>query len=106
MDTGRYSIYDMLEKNVHVLIPPRFGGGEVNGVLEKVYRDVIQKTIEMNFHGNVTKYVFREPSEIYRDSDTVTFIYKEMVEDKDDFGTISGETEHIVATIMFEVRTI
>jgi hypothetical protein len=104
MKTDRYSIYDLRGKHVIVSIPPRFGGGKIDAVVEHVSRDVIAKTIDMTFSKIKTKYVFREPSEILKNSDTVSFIYKEMVDDKDDFGEVIGESEHVVEVIVFDVR--
>lgn len=81
MKHDRYLIYTMNGKHVCSEIPKRFGGFLLNGVVEKVYRDVIEKSISIKIKNKA--YVFREPNTIVLVSDDeIVFVYGNVDEEQ------------------------
>ena len=104
MIRDRYQIYELLGHRVRAIVPPRFGGGEVKGVVDSVYRDVISKTIALVVGDD--KFVFREPSEVLREGQEIAFVYREFPDtDPQPIDGIIAETEPpVVAVVSFEVE--
>jgi hypothetical protein len=74
MENERFLIYSMRGKLVHANIPKRFGDFILTGVIDKIYRDVLEKNIIIEIKNKV--YVFREPNIISKLSDTeIVFAY-------------------------------
>ena len=74
MTNDRYLIYTLKGKRVRAIVPKRFGGFVLNGVVSRVYRDVLDKNISISIQDKV--YVFREPDIITSlDEHEILFIY-------------------------------
>jgi len=75
MKRDRYAIYEMMGKMVNFRLPRARTNKPVEGVVDSVYRDVVNKQIEIEI-GQV-RYVFREPdSVIYLEEDaSLVFVY-------------------------------
>ena len=74
MTNDRYLIYTLKGKRVRAIVPKRFGGFVLNGVVSRVHRDVLDKNISIMIQDKV--YVFREPDVITRtDEHKILFIY-------------------------------
>jgi len=85
MEHNRYLIYEMKGLHVYSNLAKRFGGYKLNGEIERVFRDVLEKTITFQIKNK--KYIFREPNLISRLSEyKIIFIYGNInsVETTDD----------------------
>jgi hypothetical protein len=69
----RYAIYEMMDMDVRFRLPERLGGRTVEGPCVKVYRNVLEKRIEVTVGARV--YEFREPTSVERCGDVISFVY-------------------------------
>ena len=94
--TDKYLVYELKNKHVQSDVPKRFGGYKIRGWIEKVYRDVIEKCIELT----VGKKVYRiaEPNKIVSmDDGGVLFVYgheNHHLEDEDLFTELRAISQH------------
>ena len=83
--SNRYLIYEMIGSYVRVDLPARFGGKVVKGVVEDVYRDVINGSLIITIDGR--KFELREPKEVAQDEDRFILAYgdDQTISDKEFF---------------------
>jgi hypothetical protein len=70
---SRYLVYELLGKVVNAFIPERLGGGAVQGTVEKVGRDIFNRTIEIRIGSEYLS--LREPLTITMHGNTLSFLY-------------------------------
>lgn len=94
--SDKYLVYELKNKYIQADIPKRFGGYKIHGWVEKIYRDVIEKRIELT----VGKKVYRiaEPNKIVSmDEGGVLFVYgteNHHLEDEDLFNELRAVSQH------------
>jgi hypothetical protein len=85
-----YSIYELMDKNVKINLPQKYGNKEIKSLVKNVYRDVFKHNIEITTKKK--KYIFREPNIIkQQDEKHIMFIYGETdkVTDEEFFKELS-----------------
>lgn len=75
-DHDRYLIYRLLGREVEIRRPARLGGQRLRGIVEKVYRDIFEGSVEVTVSGEV--HIFREPSAIIPEGDDIHFLYGDV----------------------------
>lgn len=75
-NNNRYLIYKMLGRKVDVILPNRFGGQKIKGVVERVCRDIFGNAIEITIDGH--RNTFREPEAIIAEGDSIMFMYGDV----------------------------
>jgi hypothetical protein len=94
----RYLIYKMLGRYVRVYLPERFGGRCVNGVVERVCRDIFDNSVEVTLDG--TRHTFREPESIVLDEGgDIHFIYGDGAMVDESGGVFKGDYNGYVESI-------
>jgi hypothetical protein len=72
----RYLIYKLLGRRVEVRLPARFGGKRIQGVVERVCRDIFGNAVEVTI--NSCRHAFREPEAIVEDGSDILFLYGDL----------------------------
>lgn len=94
--TDKYLVYELKNKHVTADVPKRFGGYKIRGWIEKVYRDVIEKRIELTVGKSI--YRIAEPNKIVRlDDGGVLFVYgteSHHLADEDLFNELRAVSQH------------
>ena len=70
---NRYLIYQLKSQHVLAAVPRILGGYKIKGVVDDVFRDVMEGNIEIKVGDNV--YIFNEPHVILENSGSINFIY-------------------------------
>jgi hypothetical protein len=77
MSHCRYTIYTLKNKHISSVIPKRFGGYVIDGVVKEVKRDILENKISLKVDKDM--YIFREPSLIIKENEkTVVFVYGDV----------------------------
>ena len=77
MSHDRYAIYQLKNKHISSVIPKRFGGYVIDGVVKEVKRDILENRISIKVEKDM--FVFREPNLIIKENDkTVVFVYGDV----------------------------
>jgi len=72
----RYLIYSLLGRVVEVRLPHRQGGKRINGVVERVCRDIFSGEVEVTLNGS--RHTFQEPAAIVAIGQDVHFLYGDI----------------------------
>jgi len=72
-ESNRYLVYALKHHYVHADAPKKLGGYKIRGWVDEIYRDVINRHIEIQVGKN--KYVFEEPNRIVEVDGDVLFVY-------------------------------
>jgi len=64
---------------VAIHLPSRFGGTTMEGVVERVCRDIFDNVVEVTLDG--CRHVFREPEAIVQRGTDIVFLYGDIDED-------------------------
>ena len=78
----RYLIYRLLGRHVEVMMPDRMGGERMEGVVERVCRDIFQDKIEVTLDGY--RHAFQEPQAIVSEGVDIHFLYGDVDAASDD----------------------
>ncbi len=79
---NRYLMYKMLGRYIEADLPLHFGGQKINGVVERIYRNVFHGTIDISLSGQ--EYSFREPDDVIKNNSNIVFLYGDVKEKEDD----------------------
>lgn len=79
----RYAIYELEDKDIRATVPRSLGGFKIKGVVQEVYRDIMDGFIYMNVtnkssvNTNTTfkSYKLQEPTYIKHLKNSVVFVY-------------------------------
>jgi hypothetical protein len=70
----RYAVYDLIDRHIRFKLPARLGGKTIEGECNSVYRNVMERRIDIHIGSRV--YEFREPFAVERhESGDIMFIY-------------------------------
>lgn len=69
----RLAIYKIFGKTITATLPSSHGGKTIAGAVDKVYRNPLDRTIELTIAGG--RYTFKEPHTITFKDDTLTLAY-------------------------------
>lgn len=75
-DHNRYLIYRLLGRKVDIRLPARFGGQRIQGIVEKVCRDIFGNTVVITIDSY--HHTFKEPQAIVEDKDAIVFLYGDI----------------------------
>ena len=84
---NRYLIYSLLRQYVDIRLPTRFGGKSVQGLVNRVHRDIFENKVVVTI--NKKRHFFQEPQAIVFKDGNLLFLYgdvgytdsEEMLED-------------------------
>jgi len=79
---NRYLIYQLLHHQVSFHASAAMGNMEVNGMVDRVARNIFDSTIEITVGGET--FSFREPTKVVKSRGEVVFVYGEKGEIADD----------------------
>ena len=91
----RYAVYDLIDRWVRFRLPARLGGKTVEGPCSEVFRNVMDRRIDIHVGSRV--YEFREPFAVERhESGDVVFVYGDdaPVTDAEFFAQHSENSTH------------
>jgi hypothetical protein len=78
----RYRIYGLLGRVVEIQLPDRFGGDRIDGIVDRVYRDIFERQIQITLDG--VRHTFQEPDAIVSEGETMVFVYGDVDSDTED----------------------
>jgi len=79
---NRYLIYQMKSQHVLAAVPRTLGGYKIKGVVDDVFRDIMEDTLKIKIGENV--YIFNEPGVILESNGAINFIYGKKQKDGDE----------------------
>ena len=88
---GHYSVYNLIGQYIVSNLPERYGGKKIQGVVENIYRDNINKQIELKFKKG-KKHIFREPNKIVEEENKIVLIYPGTKRTDDEMLALHKET--------------
>ena len=98
-----YSIYELKNKNISAYLPIRLGGHEIHGKVTRVFRDVIDKHIELTIDEEVVK--FKEPTEVHYEEENslLVFVYQDTPDDDGEELDDIDEDGPVTTEVIFEL---
>lgn len=72
-DSSRYLIYSLLHRQVEASVPGRGGAKRVSGMVDRVYRNVMDGMVEFTISGR--RHVLAEPACIHQEPEGIVFVY-------------------------------
>jgi len=90
----RYLIYHLLGHAVDIQLSAHEGGHRLQGIVEKVWRDIFDGVVRVKVSGR--EHEFREPEAIVMTDDGVDFLYGDVeVEDEGVMPTYNAYSESV-----------